>query len=81
MCGLDLPEVEKGEVIPDSVALKSDFLFVENYYWTLSTNLGPKWLHKELELTDGFCHLLLEWSFLRNKSKIKRKLTTQILPS
>ena len=37
--GLDLAEVEKGEVTPDSSAPKSDIhFFIQNYYLTFSTN-------------------------------------------
>ena len=36
------------------------------------------WLHQYLTLADGFRHSLLEW---RNKSKIKRKSTIEILAS
>ena len=32
-------------------------------------------------VSHGFCLSLLEWSFPRNKSKIKRKSTTERLPS
>ena len=81
MCGFDLARVEKGEVIPDSAAPKSDFLFL-NYNWTLSTNSGTELQrHEKLEQADWFRHPVLEWSFPRNKSKIKRKSTTEILPS
>ena len=38
---LDLAGVEKGEIVPDSAAPKSEFLlFVKNYYLTFSTNSG-----------------------------------------
>ena len=30
-------------------------------------------MHEKLKLTDGFRHLLLKWSFPRNKTKIKQK--------
>ena len=40
---LDLAWVEKGEIIPDRATPKSYLpLFVENYYWTLSTNSGTE---------------------------------------
>ena len=62
---LDLAGMKKGEVIPDSAAPISDFLF-------LSRNLGT-W-------TEGMKTLLHEWSFPRNKSKNKGKSTTKVLP-
>ena len=39
---LDLAAVEKGEVIPESAPSKTHFLFLSNYYWTLSTNSGTR---------------------------------------
>ena len=40
--------LEKAEVIPDNTATKSYLpLFVENYYWALSTNLGSRMLRQE----------------------------------
>ena len=43
MCGLDLAGVEKGEVIPDSVALKSDFLLLSRTaIQALSMNSGTE---------------------------------------
>ena len=48
MWHLNLAIVEKAEVIPDNKAPKSNLpLFVENYYWVRSMNLGIRLLRQE----------------------------------
>ena len=45
---LILARVEKAAVIPDNTVPKSYLpLFVENYYWALSTNSGTRLLRQE----------------------------------
>ena len=39
---LILARVEKGEVIPDSAAPKSDFLLLSNYYLTYQYEFGDR---------------------------------------
>ena len=69
---LDLARVEKGEVLPDSTAPKYYFpLFVKIYYWVPHHELGHQTV-KTVKQTR---------SFSRNKSKIERKSTTEILPN
>ena len=80
--------MEKGEVTPDNAAPKSYFpLFVENYYWDSQYEFGDQTTEKNSQQRVS---LLASWttdnfkqtrSFPKNKSKIKRKSTTEILSS
>ena len=76
------PECKK-EKEPQTIRhQKTTFSFCRELLLRLSVRIrGPNWWHEKLELTDGFRHSLLEWSFPRNKTKIKWKSTTEILPS
>ena len=62
------------EVIPDSAAPKSNFLFL-NYYWTLSVNSGTElWRHEKLKPADGFRHSFLELPVkILNRLKLPKK--------
>ena len=81
--------MKKGEVIPDNMAPKSYFPLSRTTIRTLSTNSGTK-LRAE-KIASRRVSSLASWiadkylkkarNFPRNKSKIKRKSTTEILPS
>ena len=83
MWHLNSARVEKIEVTPDNTAPKSYLpLFVENYYWALTTNLETRVLRQEKNsqqkgFITRFLNIQLVFkqarSFLRNKTKIKRK--------
>ena len=75
--------MKKGEGITDLVEPKSYFLlFVENYNSHPQLEFGDQIVvDQKLKLADEFRRLLLEWTFPRNKSKIKRVWTTEIQPT
>ena len=88
---LNLARVENAEVIQDNTAPKSYFpQLIENYYWALSTNSGTRLFWQE-KTASRKVSSLASWradkyfkqarSFPRNKTKIKRKSTTEIIPS
>ena len=72
MCSLDLAEVEKEELIPDSATPRSDFLLLSNYYLTLSKEVGDRTVEAgKIGRSMGFVTRFLNGASQEIKVKLK----------